>query len=314
MAGHLCSSLGTHRVICDVGRGADVLFAPFKLILEDGSDLLDARGIGVRDLVSVWPYSKRSRLLSFAAVRRTLRRRLLMLTIHEAVLKDQDLDIDGREKLFEEARELIRDEYGLGEDQLSRGEADRILAESKLKLLKKMSEEELELVADEYGTEFAASHAEDLAASTINLALPEERLRIHDVLSVFPTNPETKAEKLLQALGTLWKQNPDEKVVIFATYLGTVDLLGREIESTYPGQGVVVLRGGDHAAKLAAERRFLQKEWTEGAGLHCCWQRRNQSSNCTNPFQFRSPVESNGYRTENRQNSSLRTNTYCPNL
>jgi len=48
--------------------------------------------------------------------------------------------------------------------------------------------------------------------------------------------------------------------VIFATYLGTVDLLAREIEATYPGQGVVVLRGGDHGAKAAAERRFKLKD------------------------------------------------------
>jgi Helicase conserved C-terminal domain len=44
------------------------------------------------------------------------------------------------------------------------------------------------------------------------------------------------------------------------TYLGTVDLLAQEIEKTYPGQGVVVLRGGDHGAKVAAERRFRQKD------------------------------------------------------
>ena len=55
-------------------------------------------------------------------------------------------------------------------------------------------------------------------------------------------------------------QMVEGSVVIFATYLGTVDLLGREIESAYPGQGVVVLRGGDHGAKLAAERRFRQKD------------------------------------------------------
>jgi len=48
--------------------------------------------------------------------------------------------------------------------------------------------------------------------------------------------------------------------VIFATYLGTVDLLAREIEATYPGQGVVVLRGGDHGAKATAERRFKLKD------------------------------------------------------
>ena len=43
---------------------------------------------------------------------------------------------------------------------------------------------------------------------------------------MFPQQRETKVEKLLDGLGTLWRQNPNEKVVIFATYLGTVDLLG----------------------------------------------------------------------------------------
>jgi Helicase conserved C-terminal domain len=90
--------------------------------------------------------------------------------------------------------------------------------------------------------------------------LPEERLRIQSLLELFPQARETKAQKLLDGLGTLWRQNPNEKIVIFATYLGTVDLIGREIEKAYPGQGVVVLRGGDHGAKLAAERRFKQKD------------------------------------------------------
>ncbi len=46
--------------------------------------------------------------------------------------------------------------------------------------------------------------------------------------------------------------------MIFATYLGTVEMLGEQIEKAYPGQGVVVLKGGDHGSKLAAERRFKQ--------------------------------------------------------
>jgi hypothetical protein len=47
---------------------------------------------------------------------------------------------------------------------------------------------------------------------------------------------------------------------VFATYLGTVELLAQEIDQVFPGQGVVVLRGGDHGAKLAAERRFRLKD------------------------------------------------------
>src|SRR5262249_29950291 len=80
------------------------------------------------------------------------------------------------------------------------------------------------------------------------------------LLEAWPNTRESKDEKLLSSLGPIWRQDASERVVIFATYLGTVDLLGREIETAYPGQGVVVLRGGDHGAKLAAERKFRQKD------------------------------------------------------
>ena len=105
-----------------------------------------------------------------------------------------------------------------------------------------------------------AAHAEEAASAVVELHLPEERLRIGDLLKIFPQQRETKAQKLLDGLGTLWRQDPSEKIVVFATYLGTVDLIAREIDQTFPGQGVVVLRGGDHGAKVAAERRFRQKD------------------------------------------------------
>ncbi|MFN9288886.1 MAG: helicase-related protein, partial [Planctomyces sp.] len=96
--------------------------------------------------------------------------------------------------------------------------------------------------------------------SAVAVSLPEERSRIATVLAAFPAIQETKVEKLMRALGSVWNQNPAEKVVIFATYLATVDLLAREIDVSYPGQGVVVLRGGDHGMKLAAEKRFRKAD------------------------------------------------------
>jgi hypothetical protein len=197
---------------------------------------------------------------SFAAVRRTLKRRLLMLTLHEAFLRDKELDIEGRERLTEEARELIHEEFGLARDGVGRSEVDRVLADLKYRLVKKLDEEALEMASDPYGSEYSATHAEEAASAVVNLHLPEERLRIGDLLRVFPAERETKMQKLLDGLGTLWRQNPNEKIVIFATYLGTVDMIAREIEQTFPGQGVVVLRGGDHGAKVAAERRFRLKD------------------------------------------------------
>jgi len=137
---------------------------------------------------------------------------------------------------------------------------DRVLADLKYRLVKKLDEEALELASDPYGSEYGAAHAEEAASAVVELHLPEERLRIGDLLKVFPQQRETKAQKLLDGLGILWRQNPNEKIVVFATYLGTVDLIAREIDQTFPGQGVAVLRSGDHGAKVAAERRFRQKD------------------------------------------------------
>ena len=154
---------------------------------------------------------------------------------------------------------LIHAEWSLGFDAIGRSEVDRVMADLKYRLAKKLDEEALEMASDPYGSEFASSHMEDAASAAVDVHLPEERQRIAELLTVFPEQRETKAQKLLDWLGTLWRQNPNEKIVIFATYLGTVDLLANQIEQVYPGQGVVVLRGGDHGAKVAAERRFKAK-------------------------------------------------------
>ncbi len=228
--------------------------------LEEGFALAKRQGNKGRALGFVMTIFQKIAASSFVAVRRTLRRRLLMLTIHEAILKEEELDLDGRQQRMEEARNLIREEYDMGDDAVSRGEVDRILAEIKVRLLKKISEEDIEIASKATQGELSAMDGEDIAANTVNLVLPEERLHIQNLLSRFPQGKETKVEKLLRGLGALWRQNAQEKVVIFATYLGTVDLLGQEIERTYPDQGVVVLRGGDHGAKLAAERRFKKPE------------------------------------------------------
>lgn len=228
--------------------------------LEDGFDLAKRKGNQGRALGFLMAIFQKIAASSFAAVRRTLKRRMLMLTLHEALLRDRELDIEGRERLYDEARELIHIEWGLGRDPISRSEVDRVMADLKHRLAKKLDEDELELASDPYGSEFVSSHLEDLASAAIDLHLPEERLRIADLLNSFPAQRETKAQKLIDGLGVLWRQNPNEKIVIFATYLGTVDLIAKEIEAVYPGQGVAVLRGGDHGAKVAAERRFKQKD------------------------------------------------------
>lgn len=243
-----------------MGHEERLFYERLREYLEDGFDLARRQGSKGRALGFLMAIFQKIAASSFAAVRRTLKRRLLMLTLHEALLRDQELDIEGRERLVEEARELIHEEFNLPRDSMGRSEVDRVLADLKYRLVKKLDEEALEMVSDPYASEYSASHAEEAASAVVELHLPEERLRIGDLLNVFPQQRETKVQKLLDGLGTLWRQSPNEKIVVFATYLGTVDLIAREIDAVFPGQGVAVLRGGDHGAKLAAERRFKLKD------------------------------------------------------
>jgi len=226
--------------------------------LRDGFALAKKEGGKGRALGFIMTIFQKIAASSFAAVHRTLRRRLLALTIHEGLMHDLNLDIEARDQAFAEAREIIRTDFGLGYERIHDLEVDHILNDAKRRLLKKLDEEELALASDAYSDELDLAAAEDVAMNVIAIALPEERTRIKALLQVFPSTQETKVDKLLGALGVLWQQNPAERVVVFATYLGTVEMLGEKIESAYPGQGVVVLKGGDHGSKVAAEKRFKQ--------------------------------------------------------
>jgi SNF2 family DNA or RNA helicase len=226
--------------------------------LQDGFALAKRQGKRGQGLAFVMTIFQKIAASSFAAVQRTLRRRLIALTIQEALMHDQKLDIDPRNAALDEARTLIRELHGIAEGRLENAEVDRLLADYRYKILRLQREEEeaLGVGADEFSSETGASAAEDAAINSVSVALPEERRRIKELLAKFPPQRETKVEKLIGALGVLWKQNPQERVVVFATYLGSVEMLGAEIEKQYPGQGVTVLKGGDHGAKTAAEKRF----------------------------------------------------------
>ena len=229
-----------------------------QVYLMDGFALARRQGNKGRALGFVMTIFQKIAASSFAAVHRTLRRRLIALAVQEGLLHDGHLEIDARDAAFAEAKELVRKEFGLGDDRMAHFEADRILTDLKRRLLKKMSEEELDLASSEYSSETVTTYAEDAAVNAVELALPEERQRIRELLEKFPKQVETKVEKLIHALGTLWRKDANERVVVFATYLGSVEMLGVEIEKAYPGQGVVVLKGGDHGSKIAAEKKFKQ--------------------------------------------------------
>ena len=241
-----------------MGEAEKEFYEALVAYLRDGFALAKRKGKQGQGLAFVMTIFQKIAASSFAAVQRTLRRRLIALTIQESLMHDEKLDIDQRNAALDEARSLIRELCAIPAGRLGDAEVDRTLADYRYKILRLQREEEdaLGTGADEFGSETGAAEAEDAAISSVAVALPEERRRIKELLAKFPPQRETKVEKLLGALGVLWRENPKERIVVFATYLGSVEMLGVEIEKAYPGQGVTVLKGGDHGAKVAAERRF----------------------------------------------------------
>ena len=245
-----------HTESCLMSDEEREFYIELTAYLMDGFALAKQQGNKGRSLGFVMTIFQKIAASSFAAVHRTLRRRLIALTVHEGLLHDSNLDIEARDTAFNEAKELISREYALSDDPIGRVEAERLLTDMKRKLLKKMSDDDLALLSSDYTQESETTSSEDSVIAAVQLALPEERLRIQDLLNKFPKQQETKVQRLLDALGKLWSADPKERVVIFATYLGSVEMLGQQIDEAYPGQGVVVLKGGDHGSKASAEKRF----------------------------------------------------------
>ncbi len=230
--------------------------------LRDGYNLAAQQGNKGRALGFVMSIFQKIAASSFAAIRSTLYRRLLMLTLQESIERDELLDVDERNRLLAESRQIIHQVYNVSFDTVGKAQVEQILAESKLQLIKKRKSA-LDFVkrAESYSdSEFSAASGEESAALLVSLALPEERFRIQGLLNRFPEGAETKTEMLVHALSQIWAHNPDEKVVIFATYLGTVATLKKHLDQAFPNGGVDVLKGGDHGAKTAAQKRFRKPD------------------------------------------------------
>lgn len=230
--------------------------------LRDGYNLAAQQGGKGRALGFIMTVFQKIAASSFAAIHSTLRRRLLMLTIQEGIVHDEMLDVDGRNQMFAEARQVIHEIHSLPQDPIGIAQADQILADAKYHLIKKRSEAESFLSnAESYSdSEYAAGAGEESAAMLVSIALPEERQRIRDLLAQFPNGMESKTKMLANALDQIWQQNPDEKIVVFATYLGTVEAIRKQIDEIFPGKGIDVLKGGDHGAKTAVQKRFRRKD------------------------------------------------------
>lgn len=167
--------------------------------LRDGYNLAAQQGNKGRALGFVMTIFQKIAASSFAAIKSTLQRRLLMLTIQESIERDELLDVDERNHLLEKARQIIHQIYNVSFDTIGKVQVEQMLVDSKLGLLKKRKDA-LDFVkrAESYSdSEYTAASEEESAALLVSLALPEERSRIQDLLNHFPEGTETKSEMLI---------------------------------------------------------------------------------------------------------------------
>jgi hypothetical protein len=120
----------------------------------------------------------------------------------DADIKGAFDNIAGRDTLFREARRMVIEMYGLDETPLGLAEADRLLAEARVHLLRKLRDQAERDTSD---SEIVAASWEESAAQLVDYSLPEERRRIGELLASFPTCVETKTIELLAALGQIWR-------------------------------------------------------------------------------------------------------------
>ena len=229
--------------------------------LQDGYNLAALQGNQGRALGFVMTVFQKIAASSFAAIRSTLERRRLALTVQEVIEQDDLRNVYERNAAILQAKEYIKAINHLPDDALGDAQAEQILAKMRLQLLRRRREQEDLFDSDGApDDEISSAHAEESAVFLAAAALPEERSRINSLLGKYPDRIESKGAVLLNALRQIWVASPQEKIVIFATYLGTVDAIRDMLATYFPGKGVEVLKGGDHGAKTAAQKRFKRPD------------------------------------------------------
>ncbi len=259
-----CTSSGAplfarRQVITDgftMSQDEQQFYEALRAYIADGYNLAESQGNAGRALGFVMAVFQKLAASSFAAVRLTLERRLLMLTIHESIICERSMDVDGRDRALRDARIMLSAMHGLNNSYMDQVKIDSLIADARLQVLNRLKKRVEYDRNDDVESEAQTSGEEDIASTLVTIALPEEQRRIRDVLAHFPPDVETKAKKLLTALYAIWQAQPNEKIVIFTTYLGSVEVYRNAIDGAFPKAGVEILKGGDHGAKTAAEKRF----------------------------------------------------------
>lgn len=210
---------------------------------------------------------------SFWALNYTIKRRLVVLLAYELLKAPyrplSDLNVDDDEftrkeleriwkeeldPLKQEAEQYIKEIYHLSDNTFGDAESDYLFG----KIYRRLRAEDED--DPELNTFFDAipDKGFDLLSDEDPLDELEEneKERLKCLLEDIPDFTESKLIALENALHQIWDASPKEQIIIFATYLGSVELIENMLKTVFPDKGVVVLKGGDHDAKINVQNEF----------------------------------------------------------
>lgn len=160
-----------------------------------------------------------------------------------------------------EAIQVIREVYHLPDGNIGAAIAEQEFYKiSRKQKREDDNESEIEESEDEAGFEYyddeMDENDENEDGEEDDDEYEDEQSALQNLIECLPDSAESKISVLEQALRMIWKESPKEQIIIFATYLGTVNLIEKMLKIVFPDKGVVVLKGGDHEAKINAQNQF----------------------------------------------------------
>lgn len=189
------------------------------------------------------------------AIRQALRRRLLVLLARQQMALEERAarraDASGAEKiqaLEREMRTLAIQLHRIASGAAQWAEAGTHVAQLKQRLARKVADEVTAWALD------GGEEAEEVVYA--DTEIPGEAARVRDLIHLVPEGTDRKFDTLIRAIEALRRDNPQEKVIVFTQYRETLEYLREELAKVYGAQGIVAVKGGPLADKIAAVEAF----------------------------------------------------------
>lgn len=199
---------------------------------------------------------------SLRAIKQALRRRLLVLLIrHQMALEakrrrgaeTQSLAAE-IVQLQDEMRQVVTELLGIPNTPAMHADIDAYIAQTRQRVSKKLrlidDTTEWSLDADEEGDEGIYASSD----------IPNEIGMVRALLGVVPEGGDRKFDTLIRAIEDIWRDNPDEKFIIFTQYRETLEFLKEELGKIYGPEKIATVKGGPLDDKIAAVEHFWRKD------------------------------------------------------